>query len=227
MYIRFWRIHHTSCCSSSIWALDLVGQFAGPQRIVVFAIIGHFTLFYPLVCTFCPSKLIIARMIHLPQLKPLINPPTSDRADHPQSRGICNFRVSTRHPTHLPFGSPPRSSDGFSHQPWLLLTITTSLETTLVQTLTLTTRTMTSHNSILMLVLPNPKLRDLWKVLMTRTSRWQTNPERGLLWKSTVCSLFRHPPGLIILLESKEPVSRRASDVSFNPTLAKITRLQS
>ena len=137
-------------------------------------------------------------------------------SDRHQSREVCNFRRAIR----LVFRVlPPRSSYGFFNPPWLLSTITTSLETTLAQTLTLTTRTMTNSNSILMLVPLNPKLKlhGPLKVSMMRTSRWLTHPDPELLWKSTVRSSFCHPPGLIILLESKELVSRRASGVLFNP----------
>ena len=159
-------------------------------------------------------------MVHLPLIGSLLRSRFRICSDHHQSREVCNFRRAIRLVFRLavcPF--PLRSSVGFSNPPWLLSTITTSSETTLAQTLTLTTRTMTSSNSILMLVPLNPrlKLHGPSKVSMMRTSRWLTYPDRELLWKLTVCSFLCHPLGLIIPLESKELVSRRASGVLFNP----------
>ena len=84
---------------------------------------------------------------------------------------------------------------------WLPLTITTNLGTTSVQVSALTTKTMINNNSTSFLVPLNlkPKLHDLWKVSMMRTSRWLKNLVQVLLWKSTVCpfrsqpSRFNHP----------------------------------
>lgn len=217
MYIRIYLVVRVAF--HRLWIL--VGRFLGSQRIVVFAIIRHFTpSLYPFVRTLLSTKLIIiSRMLHLS----LISLPISAIA----SAVPWHVRPAT-------FDAPPSPSSVWpSHPLWLLSMIMTSSGTTLAQTLTLTTRTETSSNSILIPVLlsPNLKLHDLYKVSTMRMSQWLMNPDRGLLWKLTVCLLVHHPPVLIIHFESKEPVSQRASDV-FSSTqdvhpIAEIPRLPS